>query len=81
MNLVELQEVVNQMKIKYHHLFDNEFEDAYEISKRNCVENVGYLQALKRDNLKKLYIYLNQENTKDCRKMQRTNLYYSIVPI
>ena len=57
MNLVELQEVVNQMKIKYHHLFDNEFEDAYEISKRNCVENVGYLQALKRDNLKKLYIY------------------------
>ena len=53
----ELLQKVNELKDKYQNAFNNEFDEAYTIVRRNCAETIEVLRAISNDHLKKLYIY------------------------
>lgn len=48
---------VNKLKDKYENYFDEEFEEAFYLIKRNCVETMDFLKKISIDDTKRLYIY------------------------
>lgn len=57
MHEAKLLEKTNQLKSKYAHIFDDEFEEAFAVLKRNCIETMERLRSISEDSTKKLYIY------------------------